>query len=225
MLLTTLLIAALTAAVALSGIKKKPGFGILAAVLVTGAWLWRGGWDFAALGLSPPASWTNTILLGLFLGLAIQLLSTIFLEPWLETMTGHAQDLSQLDAVKDSWLTVAAALLASWVMAGFLEEVIFRGFLITTLRDLLGGGALATAFGLAVSTVLFGLSHGYQEISGVIATGFVGLLLGLLFLAGGSNLWLVIFTHGFIDTAGILLLATDNNQTLKTLFWEGSLEE
>jgi hypothetical protein len=225
MLFTAILIAALAAAVALSGIKKKPGFGILAAVLVTGAWLWQGGWDFAALGLSPPASWTNTILLGLVLGLAIQLLSTIFLEPWLETMTGHAQDLSQLDAVKDSWLTVAAALLASWVMAGFLEEVIFRGFLITTLGDLLGGGALGAAFGLAVSTVLFGLSHGYQEISGVIATGFVGLLLGLLFLAAGSNLWLVVFTHGFIDTAGILLLATDNNQTLKTLFWEGSQGE
>jgi len=225
MLLTALLVAALAAAVALSGIKKKPGFGILAAVLVIGAWLWQEGWDFAALGLSPPSSWVNTILLGLILGLAIQLLSTIFLEPWLETLTGHAQDLSQLDAVKDSWLTAAAALLASWVMAGFLEEVIFRGFLITTLRDLLGGGAWAAVFGLIISTVLFGLSHGYQEISGVIATGFVGLLLGMLFLAAGSNLWLVIFAHGFIDTAGILLLATDNNQPLKTLVWKDSQEE
>ena len=225
MLITALLIAALAAAVSLSGIKKKPGLGILAAVLVTGAWLWREDWDFAALGLSPPSSWVNTILLGLILGLAIQLLSTIFLEPWLETLTGHAQDLSQLDAFKDSWLTAAAALLASWVMAGFLEEVIFRGFLITTLRDLLGGGAWAAVFGLIISTVLFGLSHGYQEISGVIATGFVGLLLGMLFLAAGSNLWLVIFAHGFIDTAGILLLATDNNQPLKTLVWKDSQEE
>lgn len=220
MLITALLITVLAAAVIISGLKKKPGFGILTAVLITGAWLWREGWDFAALGLSPPASWTNTILIGLFLGLAIQLLSTIFLEPWLETITGHAQDLSQLDAVKNNPLTLAATLLASWVIAGFLEEVIFRGFLITTLRDLLGGGALAAGFGLIISTVLFGLAHGYQEISGVIATGFVGLLLGLIFLAAGLNLWLVIFTHGFIDTAGVLLLAADYNQHLKTLFWK-----
>ena len=225
MLMTALLIAALAAAVVISGIKKKPGFGILAAVLVTGAWLWRNGWDFPALGLGRPASWTSTILFGLLLGLAIQLLSTIFLEPWLETLTGHAQDLSQLDAVKNSWLTAAAALLASWVMAGFLEELIFRSFLITALRDLLGGGALAAGFALLFSTVLFGLAHGYQGVSGILATGFVGLLLGLIFLAAGSNLWLVIFTHGFIDTAGILLLAAGANEPLKTLFWKGSQEE
>ena len=225
MLITALLITAFAATVILSGVMKKPGFGILAAVLAAGVWLWREGWDFAALGLAPPASWTRTILLGLFLGLAIQLLSTIFLEPWLETLTGHAQDLSQLDAVKNNWRVLAAALLASWVVAGFLEEVIFRGFLITVLRDLLGGGALAVGVGLLVSTALFGLAHGYQEISGVIATGFVGLILGLLFLASGYNLWLAIFAHGVIDTAGILLLAAGANEPLKSLFWKNKSEE
>lgn len=58
------------------------------------------------------------------------------------------------------------------------------------------------------SVLLFGTAHGYQGITGVVENVLVGVLFGVLYLAGRRNLWLPILTHGAIDTIGFLLIFT-----------------
>jgi len=55
-------------------------------------------------------------------------------------------------------------------------------------------------------SVMFGFAHGYQGATGVIDEGFMGLLLGLMYLGGGRNLLIPIIAHGTQDTIDVVLL-------------------
>jgi uncharacterized protein len=57
-----------------------------------------------------------------------------------------------------------------------------------------------------VSSALFGAVHLYQGVSGVVATGLTGLVFAGLYLATGRNLWASILAHGFMDTAGFVMI-------------------
>jgi len=63
------------------------------------------------------------------------------------------------------------------------------------------------------------LAHWYQGPGGALSTGIVGLLLGALFIWSGKNLWLLIFSHGFIDTIGIALISVDGDKFLRRVLW------
>jgi len=82
-----------------------------------------------------------------------------------------------------------------------------------------GEAAGGTAATLLISAVLFGTAHWYRDISSVLATGLVGLALGGLFIGSGFKLWLHIFTHGFIDTFGILFMSAGVDEKLEQLAW------
>jgi len=86
------------------------------------------------------------------------------------------------------------------VAAGFGEEIAYRGYAILTLAPLLGVAVSAT-----VSSVVFGLLHGYQGTLGILRTGAMGGMLAWAFLATGS-LWPAILAHTLIDLAAGLWL-------------------
>lgn len=86
------------------------------------------------------------------------------------------------------------------VAAGLGEEISYRGYAITTLIPLVGapGAALLTS-------LVFGLLHGYQGALGMLRTGAMGGMLAWGFLASGS-LWPAIVAHTAIDLiAGLWL--------------------
>ena len=84
--------------------------------------------------------------------------------------------------------------------AGVCEEVAYRGYAMTALSPLLGSvGALA------LTSIVFGVLHGYQGWVGTVRTALMGGLLGWGFLAAGS-IWPPIIAHTAIDLlAGIVL--------------------
>jgi uncharacterized protein len=58
--------------------------------------------------------------------------------------------------------------------------------------------------GVVLVSVLFGYGHYYKGPAGVIDSGMAGLILGILFMVSGRNLWACILAHGFIDTVGVV---------------------
>lgn len=217
--LTFLLLLGGGVAFILSGIKNRPGLGILAGLALALITVWRNGWDAGTLGLTPPGSWTRTLLLGFVLGGIIQFLAATLLDPGLERMTETAQDHSTLEGIRENWLAAAGTIAAAWIMGGLMEEIVFRGFWMSQAATIAGTGGWGIAILLLTSAALFGTAHWYQDVSGVLATGTVGLVLGGLFIGSGYNLWLPIFTHGFIDTFGILFMATGVDERLQHLVW------
>jgi len=76
------------------------------------------------------------------------------------------------------WVVVA-------ISAGVCEEIVFRGWLLSTLHDplRLHGTAL-----VVVAAVIFGLAHAYQGVTGVVVTTLAGALFCGLYVATGSLL-------------------------------------
>lgn len=99
-----------------------------------------------------------------------------------------------------------AVALGIGVSAGICEEAVFRGFVITQAND---GGAHWTVQ-ILLSAVLFGLAHmgwgglgGHvqmmQMIGAMAATGILGLMLAITYLASGRSLTPTIIAHATID--------------------------
>jgi membrane protease YdiL (CAAX protease family) len=200
-----------------SGLKRAPGIGIMLSLVIIAYGVWSHPDGLAWLGFMPQGSWLATIGLALLFAAAVAFFSTIILEPGIEHLTGRVHEVSIIEGVRGSWLALFRWLLVVWIFVAMLEEIIFRGYLIGVLSDLLGSSLSALAANLLLSSAIFGLAHAYQGPSGIISTGTIGLLIGLLYLLSQSNLWLVVLVHGFIDTIQLALMSTNLDQRLQEL--------
>jgi uncharacterized protein len=88
------------------------------------------------------------------------------------------------------------------VSAGVAEEIVFRSFLIFALFHASGSMTVA----VAVSIVVFAVSHAYQGWSGAIRVGLLGLVLTAPFLITGS-VYPSIIAHTVLDLMAGLVLA------------------
>ena len=93
---------------------------------------------------------------------------------------------------------------------------------MTEIARIIGTTPWATVVNVMLASVVFGLSHAYRGRSGVSSTGAVGALLGWIFVASDYNLWLVILTHGFVNTVGIALIAVGGDRASRRRLWKGS---
>jgi len=86
----------------------------------------------------------------------------------------------------------------TWVFlsftAGFCEEAIYRGYVISRLQLVTGGWVL----GAVVSSLSFGLLHSYQGVGNIALISIYGFLLSLLFV-WRKSLVPGIFAHFLLD--------------------------
>ena len=86
--------------------------------------------------------------------------------------------------------------------AGFGEELAYRGYAIPAV--FLAGGSAPAA--LAVTSAAFAVLHSYQGVLGVVRTGVIGMIMGMVFLHTGS-VWPPMVAHILIDLAVGFFLA------------------
>ena len=168
--------------------------------------LWLRGVGWRDLGLRRPTSWRSTLLLGVAIGVGYQYFSLYVLEPLIARVTGNLPDVSQFAPLIGNTFFLFLSLIVSWTLAAFGEELVFRGYLMNRVADLVGANRAGWLISLTVVSILFGISHLYQGMSGIIVITLHGLLLGALYLATGRNLWVPIIAHGVNDTVGFILI-------------------
>jgi membrane protease YdiL (CAAX protease family) len=183
-----------------------PPLGIPLAVLAIWLILRREGKGWSALGFRRPRSWPRTILTATAVALAWQAIAVLGLLLAKQAAGAEGPDISRFESIDGNPLMLAQWLTVAWTTAGFGEEIIWRGFLMTRVAGLLGEGRRAWITSLVLTSTVFGLLHLYQGLSGVFMTGISGLLLGSLFLLSGRNLWLPIITHGMLNTMSFLAI-------------------
>jgi uncharacterized protein len=218
-MVSLVLVLAMSVILVATGLQKQPGIGILGVLLIIGLALWLRGEGLVTLGFAPPESWSQTVLLGMVLGIGIQLVGVLVIEPLSEKITGTRHDHSIIENVRGNWRVFLRWLVLVWVFVPVLEEGLYRGFLMTETARVAGTGTLASIVNVFFSSLVFGLSHGYQGRAGIVSTSLVGVFLGVIFVLSGFNLWLAIFTHGFIDTVGIALIAVDGDKYIQRRLW------
>jgi membrane protease YdiL (CAAX protease family) len=87
-------------------------------------------------------------------------------------------------------------------VAGFGEEIAYRGFALAWVSSILGSPSAA----VIVTSLAFGLLHAYQGVAGVVRTGLLGGLFGISVVTTGS-LWPAILAHTAVDLLAGLVLA------------------
>jgi membrane protease YdiL (CAAX protease family) len=157
------------------------------------------GERLADIGLKKPASWLQTIVLG------IAMAAIIFLAIYFSEKSGFRRDLSKFQAVQGNPELTIYAVCYAFIGAGLYEEFMFRGFLMQGLAMCFGASRGAWIAACIIQGALFGAAHAYQNPLGIAITGTLGILLGIIVLVSGRNLWLVIIGHGLYDASRFVL--------------------
>ena len=157
------------------------------------------GERLADIGLKRPASWTRTFMIG------IAFAAIVFIAMYLSEKAGFRRDLSKFKDVQGNLELTLFGVFYAFIGAGFYEEFMFRGFLMQGVAMLFGASRGAWIVACIIQGVLFGAAHAYQNPLGIVITGTLGVLMGLLVLASGRNLWPVIIGHGLFDASRFVL--------------------
>ena len=91
----------------------------------------------------------------------------------------------------------------SWTLAAFGEELAYRGFLLTRLRQVLPAGAVGTVLAAVAAAVLFGWAHNEYGVVGVIQVTLDALFFTVLRFRY-RTLWAGVVAHGVVNTIGIV---------------------
>lgn len=146
-------------------------------------------------------SWGLSILIGVAAGIIIYFAFFYLVEPLIEIMVGSNIDLSSYEAVEGNIPNFLILLAVGILFGGVIEEFIYRGFVIGWGTTLFGerSGILL----VFVSGTVFGIAHWYQGIAGVLSTGLIGILLGLIYLATGKKLLPIMLVHMVNNILGV----------------------
>jgi uncharacterized protein len=164
------------------------------------------GVQWKQVGLARFGTWTRTLLLGVVCGIALELFDLFGKQRLLTRILGKPPDLSSFPEVQGKLGYTLLIIGLIWIVAAFGEELFYRGYLMNRVADLGLGTRTAWAASLILTSVLFGLAHHQQGLTGVIEEGSDGLILGGLYLALRRNLAVPIVAHGVCDTIDVLLL-------------------
>ncbi len=118
---------------------------------------------------------------------------------------GFHRDLSRFAALQGNLGLTVYTVFYVLIGAGFYEEFMFRGFIMQGLAMFFGANRGAWGAALIIQGVLFGVSHAYQNPLGMLITGTLGVLLGILVIVSGRNLWPAIITHALFDASRSVL--------------------
>jgi len=91
-------------------------------------------------------------------------------------------------------------LIVTWTVGAFGEEIIFRGYLINRLINLIGESLPAKIMVVILSGLAFGFVHYYQGIHGIISAGLIGMLQAIIYLITRKKLVVPIIAHGAYDS-------------------------
>ncbi len=164
------------------------------------------GMGWKDIGLRVYRTWPRTIAIGVLCGVGIEALELFVTQPLLVKLTHKWPDLSDFAGLRWNWKLLPLAILLTWTLAAFGEEMVYRGYLMNRVADLFGRKRFAWILSLLVVSAIFGCAHLYQGVTGVTENAIDGLLLGLIYLRCDRKLSVPIIAHGVTDTVDFLLI-------------------
>jgi membrane protease YdiL (CAAX protease family) len=180
-------------------------------ILLLCLWLKLRGEDFAQFALVRPERWLPIIGRGIAIFLVVMAFDTVvrpLLDPIIAHATGTSTTLAEqhFASVKGNLGLYLFLLPFGWIFGGFGEEILYRGFVLTRIAQLLGESRGAWIAAVILQAIPFGLGHSYQGPVGIVAIAVVAAITGAGTLIGKRSLWPAIIAHGLQDTVGFTAL-------------------
>jgi membrane protease YdiL (CAAX protease family) len=167
------------------------------------AWLVRRrGQGFAAYGFTRPPSIVRALLAALLLYGALTAVSR-WLVPPLAAWLGTSDQPSFILYIRGRLAPTLLWVAIGWLVGGFSEELLFRGFLQRRVADLCGGRQVGHGLGVLSQALLFGSLHWYAGAFAFVHAAVFATVFGIAYFAAGRNLWPLILVHGIWNTIGV----------------------
>jgi len=163
------------------------------------------GWS--EYGLSRPKSWFHTALQSIGVYIGFVLAYVLIVSPFLEFVFPEGVvDLSRFDPLRGNLPNlIINVIIHAFITAGFIEEFLWRGYLINRLVDLQGKKTtFSWIIAIVFSSIIFGLGHANQGLMGIVKISLIGLLFGVAFLAVRRNLWPLVIVHIILDVVSFI---------------------
>jgi membrane protease YdiL (CAAX protease family) len=113
---------------------------------------------------------------------------------------------TEYDFIRNKLSNLIVTLIAAWIIAGFYEEIVFRGFIQTSIREWFDKSKHSFWFSGLLTSILFGLYHWQQGIFGIVPSFLAGLLWTFLLWRYRGNLWYPIISHAISDTIALRMI-------------------
>jgi len=183
-------------------------FGLGVALFI----LWGSKFDWSIFGIEKKIN-KKTILKSLLITLLLFIGFNMLLDPVLELYLGEF-NLSSIDDIRGNLGGYIALMLIMWVFAAFGEEFLFRGYYMKALAELLGNNHKAWLVSAGITSIYFGVSHGYQGTVGIVSAFLWAFCMALVFKKNKNNLLLLVLIHGLYDTVGITLIYLNKDHVI-----------
>jgi CAAX protease family protein len=168
-------------------------------------WVRKLRWRDVGLGLF--RNWKTTLGLGIAVGLLLEGFELFVSQPILVRVLEKQPNFEDFRPLIGNLKVTLISIAFAWTVAAFGEEMVYRGYLMNRVADLLNRTRRAWIISLIAVHVAFGLAHAYQGWTGVIDEGLSGLLLGVIYLRTGRNLAVPIVAHGVCDSIDFVLIS------------------
>ncbi|RKF30969.1 hypothetical protein BCY89_18770 [Sphingobacterium siyangense] len=158
------------------------------------------------LGLDKKNLSSRAILLGILSALAWVIFMQIIYIPVIKHLF-NVPDYTEYNFIRSSMQRLIMTIVAAWVIGGFYEEVVFRGYIQNLLEKRLFKG-MGRWLPIVITSILFGLYHLQQDIFAVVAACLGGLYWSILYKKWNNNLWVSIISHALFDMITLILIYT-----------------
>ena len=187
----------------------------VAAILVL-IWACQSRTPWRDLGFCRPRSWTASLVIGLAFGISFKFVMKAIVMPLL-----GADPVNQaFHYLAGNRAALPGAIWMMIVVAGFGEEVVFRGYLFERLGKLLGSALWTKPFIVLLTAVGFGLAHySNQRLAGVEQAAIVGLVFGAIF-ARTRRLWMLMTAHAAFDLTALAMIFLDAESDVAHLIFK-----
>ena len=118
-------------------------------------------------------------------------------------LSGHRQNFTDFKDLQGNVGMLLGLLLLSWTLAAVGEELAYRGYLQSRMRQLFGGGRIGLFAAVLLSSLLFGFAHTEQGFIGVVVVTIDAVAFSVLRYRY-QNLWASVLAHGFNNTIGFI---------------------
>ncbi len=118
-------------------------------------------------------------------------------------VSGRKTDLSDYKDLQSNIGMLLGLLLLSWTLAAVGEELAYRGYLQTRMRDLFGSGRAGLIAAVLASSLLFGIAHSEQGLVGVLIITVDAIAFSVVRYRY-KTLWASVLAHGFNNTIGFI---------------------
>jgi membrane protease YdiL (CAAX protease family) len=113
---------------------------------------------------------------------------------------------TEYDFIRNKLSNLVLTIIAAWIIGGFYEEIVFRGFIQTKFQEWFIKYKYSFWLAGVLTSMLFGLYHWQQGIFGIIPAFLGALLWTFLLWRYKGNLWYPIISHAVYDTIALTMI-------------------